>query len=123
VHGSDGMDELSISAPSMIWEVRTGEAPRRFEIEPTALGLQPAPREALLGGTVEANVQTIRGLLEGEQDGPRRDVVLLNAAAGLVAADRAGDLREGLSLAADSLRGGTAGARLEQLVRVSQSVI
>ncbi len=121
VHGSDGLDELSISAPSMIWEVRAGHAPRRFDVEPGELGLAAAPHEALQGGTVAENVAAIRTILAGDESGPRRDVVLLNAAAGLVAADRAADLQEGLELAAESLASGAAQARLDQLVQVSQA--
>lgn len=121
VHGSDGMDELSISAPSLVWEVRAGEAPRHYEIDPATLGLQYAARETILGGAIADNVGTIQALLANELEGPRRDVVLLNAAAGLVAADQASDLREGLALARESLRSGAAHARLERLVRASQS--
>lgn len=121
VHGIDGMDEISISAPSVIWEVHAGHAPRRYQIEPGDFGLSLAPREALQGGTVEDNVATIRSLLTNEEHGPKRDVVLLNAAAGLVAADVAGDLSEGIQLAAESLASGAAQARLERLVHASHS--
>ncbi len=121
VHGSDGMDELSLSGPSTIWEVKTGEAPHRYQVDPTDLGLRRAPRAALLGGTVAENAATIRALLNGDEQGARRDVVLLNAAAGLVASEQAQDLREGLTLAARALDEGAARARLDQLVVVSQS--
>ncbi|HSH83009.1 MAG TPA: anthranilate phosphoribosyltransferase [Herpetosiphonaceae bacterium] len=121
VHGSDGMDELSLSGPSTIWEVKTGGAPHRYQVDPTDLGLRRAPREALLGGTVAENAATIRALLNGDEQGARRDVVLLNAAAGLVASEQAQDLREGLTLAARALDEGAARARLDQLVVVSQS--
>ena len=121
VHGSDGMDELSLSGASVIWEVRAGYSPRRFEVTPAELGLRPAPRDAFLGGTVAENVETIRTLLDGDEGGPRRDVVLLNAAAGLVASEQAQDLREGLTLAARALENGTARARLDRLVEVSRA--
>lgn len=121
VHGSDGMDEISISAPSMVWEVRAGQALRRYEIEPGDFGIAMAPREALAGGTIAENVATIRSLLADEEHGPRRDIVLLNAAAGLVAADMAADLSEGIQLAAESLASGAAQARLDRLVQASQA--
>ena len=121
VHGNDGMDELSLSAPSTVWEVRAGQAPRRFEVDPAQLGLQPAPRDAILGGTVAENVATIQALLDGVERGPRRDIVLLNAAAGLVAAEQAGDLQEGLSMAAAAIDSGAARARLDRLVDASQA--
>ena len=120
VHGSDGLDELSLSAPSAVWEVRSGQTPRRFEVMPEELGLRRASREALLGGTVAENVATIRRLLDGSDTGPRRDVVLLNAAAGLLAADRVGSFEEGITLARDAIDSGAAQTRLERLVKVSQ---
>ena len=121
VHGNDGLDELSLSAPSSVWEIRSGAAPRRFEIDPAALGLNPAPRDAIRGGTVAVNVATIRALLEGEERGPRRDIVLLNAAAGLMAAERARDFREGIAMAQAALDEGTARDRMERLVAVSRA--
>jgi anthranilate phosphoribosyltransferase len=121
VHGSDGMDEISISAPSMVWEVRAGHDLRRYEIEPGDFGIALAPRAALEGGTVAENVATIRSLLADEDHGPRRDIVLLNAAAGLVAAEMAADLSEGIQLAAESLASGAAQARLDRMVQASQA--
>lgn len=121
VHGNDGLDELSLSGPSTVWEVRAGQQPRRFEVVPRDLDLAVSSREAIAGGTVQENVRTVRAILAGEERGPRRDVVLINAAAGLVAADRAEDLREGLAIAAAALDDGSATERLERLIRVSQS--
>lgn len=120
VHGTDGVDELSLSAPSLIWEVRAGNEPRRFEIAPEQFGLERAGREEILGGSVDKNVATIRGILHGEVTGPRRDVVLLNAAAALVAAERAGDMAEGITLARASIDGGRAAERLERMVAASR---
>lgn len=119
VHGHGGLDELTLSGPNMVIEVRAGQAPRRYEIAATDLSLAAAPREALGGGDVKANVAIVRGILEGRDAGPRRDVVLLNAAAALVAADRAADLRDGLQQARASLEQGEARLRLERLVVAS----
>lgn len=121
VHGSDGLDELSLSAPNDIWEVRSGEAPRRFAVDPAELGLRPASRDAILGGSVEENVATIESVLSGEEHGPREEIVLLNAAAALVAAERAGDLREGIELGRTAIKNGAARGRVERLVRASQA--
>ncbi|GAC1539717.1 MAG: anthranilate phosphoribosyltransferase [Herpetosiphon sp.] len=121
VHGMDGVDELSLSGPSIVWDVRAGKEPRKREVTPNELGLALSERPALMGGSVEENARIIRRVLSGEDHGPRRDVVLLNAAAALVAADRAGDLREGLSQAAAALDSGHALGKLEALVRVSQA--
>lgn len=121
VHGADGLDELSLSAPSLVFDVRGGEAPRRYSITPEELGLRAAPREAIMGGTVEENVAIVRGILEGRDDGPRRDIVLLNAAAALVAGELVDDLREGLQLAAQSLKTGSAFDRLGRLITASRA--
>lgn len=121
VHGTDGVDELSLSAPSLVWEVRAGAEPRRYEIDPQELGLPRAPRAAVLGGTVADNVAIIRGVLSGAQHGPQREIVLLNAAAALLAAERAADWREALALARQSLDSGAAQQRLEAMVRASQA--
>ena len=120
VHGHGGLDELALSGPNLAFEVRAGQEPRRSEISAAALGLAPAAREAVLGGDVAANVATARAIVGGEEQGPKRDIVLLNAAAALVAADRAGDLREGLDLARASLRSGAARERMERMVAASR---
>ncbi|HEX6288492.1 MAG TPA: anthranilate phosphoribosyltransferase [Herpetosiphonaceae bacterium] len=121
VHGTDGVDEMSLSAPSLVWEVRAGQEPRQQEIAPETLGIPRAPRGAILGGTVEENVQIIRGILDGSLHGPQRDIVLLNAAAALVAAERAGDFAEGIALARRSLDEGAAHSSMEQMVRASRT--
>jgi anthranilate phosphoribosyltransferase len=121
VHGTDGVDELSLSAPSLIWEVRSGSEPREYEITPEEVGLERAPRDAILGGSVSDNVEIVRNILNGTLNGPRRDIVLLNAAAALVAADRAADIAEGVALARQSLDQGSAYERMERLVQTSQA--
>lgn len=118
VHSQDGVDELTLSAPSVVSELRDGEL-RRYRVEPETLGLAKAPLSALRGGSAEENAAALRRVLQGEA-GPLRDVVLLNAAAGLVAGDCAADLREGLELARASVDSGAALAKLEGLIRVSQ---
>jgi anthranilate phosphoribosyltransferase len=120
VHGDGGLDELALSGPNLIFEVRGGQEPRRGEVSAADLGLASAPKQAVLGGSVAENVATVRALLGGEDRGPRRDIVLLNSAAALVAADRAADLREGLDLARDSLQSGKARERLERMIAASR---
>lgn len=117
VHGSDGLDELSTVAPSMVLEVRSGER-RSFEVDARDLGLAPASRESLRGGDAAANAAAARRVLAAEH-GPHRDVVLLNAAAALVVAGRAADLPAGLSVAAASIDSGSAATALERLVAAS----
>lgn len=121
VHGDGGVDELSISGPNLAYEVRSGHEPRQLTIVPAELGLSNAPREALRGGDVAANVAIVRAILSGNEHGPRRDVVLLNAAAALLAGDIAPDMAAGLELARASVDEGKAMARLEQLIAVSNA--
>jgi anthranilate phosphoribosyltransferase len=120
VHGQDGIDELSLSAASSIWELQQGRV-REYSVTPEDAGLQRAPRAALAGGSAQDNAAILRAILAGET-GPQRDMVLLNAAAALVAADRAGDLREGVDLARQSIDKGWARGKLEGLLNLSQTL-
>ena len=121
VHGSDGVDEISLSAPTWIWEVRGGAEPTRSEWTPESVGVARAGRDMLAGGGVAENVAITRAIIEGTDQGPRRDVVLLNAAAALVAAEQAENIREGLGLARRALDDGTAAQRMAALVAASQA--
>jgi anthranilate phosphoribosyltransferase/anthranilate synthase/phosphoribosyltransferase len=117
VHGQ-GLDELSLAGESHICAWRAGEM-RHFSVTPEEAGLARAPIEAIRGGEAAENAIALRALLQGVQ-GAYRDTVLLNAAASLIVADRAGDLREGVALASASLDGGAALDVLETLVRDAQ---
>ncbi|HVA22205.1 MAG TPA: anthranilate phosphoribosyltransferase [Candidatus Micrarchaeia archaeon] len=117
VAGPDGLDELGLAGPSAVYEVRGGEVTER-SVDPAQLGLAPAPTAALAGAGAEANAAIIRRVLDDEP-GPARDVVCLNAAAALLAADRVPTLVEGLVAARASLAGGRARAALAKLVATS----
>jgi anthranilate phosphoribosyltransferase len=119
-HGDDGMDELTTVGPSQVIEVFGGER-KTYALDPTELGLPRATADAVRGGGAAENAAIARRLLEGAT-GPRRDIVLLNAAAALRAAGLAGDWREGLGLAAEAIDRGRAGEVLERWVSVSQAV-
>ncbi|MBX0330636.1 anthranilate phosphoribosyltransferase [Oscillochloris sp. ZM17-4] len=121
VHGDGGVDELTLSGPNLIYDVRGGKEPTPQTVAPEDLGLARAPQSALRGGDVAANVAILRAILSGEETGPRRDVVLLNAAAALVAGDLAPDLAAGLAMARASIDEGRARARLERMVAVSNA--
>jgi len=110
VHGSDGSDEITTTGPTHVAELR-GSQVRTFDITPEDAGLPRAKPEDLKGGDVAENVQIIQDILEG-QKGPKRDVVLLNAAAALVASGHAADFAEGIRLAAQSIESGAAKAKL-----------
>jgi len=118
VHGADGLDEISNTGESRLSEVREGVV-RTFTLRPEDFGLSRASIADLKGGDREQNAGIIRTLLDGEP-GPRRDIVLMNASAALVAGGRARDLKEGVELAARSIDGGAARAKLEALVTLSQ---
>jgi anthranilate phosphoribosyltransferase len=120
VHGEDGLDELSISGPTLACEVRDGVA-RSYRVEPEQCGLRRAPLSALAGGTAAENAAIAESVLRGER-GPRRDVVLLNSAAALYVAGRASDLKDGVRRAAESIDSGAAAGRLESLRALSRSM-
>lgn len=118
-HGADGLDELSISGPSQVVELNKG-ATERWALDPRNLGIEPAPLDALAGGTADENATAVRTVLEGKP-GPKRDVVALNAAAGLLAAGRAQDIGAGLALAIETIDSGAGATALERLVSTSTS--
>ncbi|QUS35202.1 anthranilate phosphoribosyltransferase [Falsirhodobacter algicola] len=120
VHGGDGTDELAISAPSKVAALEHGTI-REFEIAPEDAGLSPHPFEAIVGGSPEENAAALRRLLDGET-GAYRDAVLLNAAAALVVAGRAANLREGAEMARASIDSGAAKAKVAALVRLTNEV-
>jgi anthranilate phosphoribosyltransferase len=119
VHSSDGLDEISIAAPTLVAEVKDGRV-GTYEIKPEDAGLSTSSGGVPEGGTPEENAALIRGILEGRVVGPARDVVVLNAGAALVAAGAAGTLADGAGLAASSIDSGEALARLERLVAASR---
>jgi anthranilate phosphoribosyltransferase len=118
VHGSDGADELTLSGPASVCALEGG-ALREFEVAPEDAGLERAPLDAIRGGDPEKNAAALRALLEGERS-PFRDTVLLNAAAALVVADKAKNLRDGAALAASAIDGGHAKAKLAKLVEITR---
>jgi anthranilate phosphoribosyltransferase len=119
-HGHQGLDELATSGSSEVVELRDGEL-HRWTIDPAELGLERAGLEEVSGGTADENAAHIRGVLTG-QGGPRRDIVLLNAAAGLVAAGLAEDMAGGLEKAARAVDSGDANGVLERLVETSRAL-
>lgn len=114
VHGAGGLDEISPAGETLVAEVREGSV-RRFVITPEDFDLPRAPLESLRGGDPQQNAALIRSLFEDEA-GPRREVVVLNAAAALVVTGRAGDFREAAILAARAISSGAAREKLQQLI-------
>ena len=115
VHGLDGLDEITITGPTRVAEVREGNV-RSYEVTPEEFGMQRAAIETIAGGDAAANATIIREVLAGKKS-PRRDVVLLNAAAALVAAGRANHLADALPIAVKSIDSAAAAGKLEALLR------
>jgi len=120
VHGEDGLDEITVTGRTRAAELRDGRV-RPVLIDPESLGIPRAEPEALRGGDAAENAAIVRRVLEGEPGAPR-DIVELNAAAGLMVAGVAEDLAEGLERARHSIESGAARAKLEALVRASTEV-
>src|SRR5262249_35264069 len=117
VHGSDGVDEITICGPSYVAAIENGSV-RTFEITPDAVGLSRATPDVLRGGDARENAEALLGVLKGKP-GAYRDVAILNAAAALVVAGRAAALADGVALASKSVDSGEASRRLERLIAVS----
>jgi anthranilate phosphoribosyltransferase len=117
VHGSDGLDEITTSGPTSVTALESG-AIRSFEISPENVGLAKVKPELLRGGDAESNAKAVEDVLEGKKT-PFRDVAILNAAAALVVAGKAKDLKTGVELAAHAIDSGEAEGRLDRLIVVS----
>jgi len=113
VHGGDGLDEITTTTITQVSELASGSV-KTYTLDPTELGISKAQTADLAGGTPEENAKITLRILRGEQ-GPKRDVVLLNAAAAIVAGGKAGILNEGLTLAAESIDSGQALKKFEDL--------
>jgi anthranilate phosphoribosyltransferase len=119
VHGDDGLDELTISTTSQVVDVRDGRV-EAYAIDPAALGISSAPAGAVVGGDPATNAALARRVLAGEP-GPHRDIVTLNAAAGLMAAGLADDLESGLATAGAAIDDGRAAGALDALIAASNA--
>jgi anthranilate phosphoribosyltransferase len=118
VHGHDGLDEISICAPTRISELNQGTV-RTYDIYPEHFFGQHADPEALKGGTAKENATIIGSILNGEK-GPQRDVVLINSAGALMAAGKTDDFKAGIKTAAEAIDTGAAKDKLERLIQYTQ---
>jgi anthranilate phosphoribosyltransferase len=125
VHGLNGMDEISVAGKSKVWELQSGEI-TDYQVSAEDFGLATAGVETLKGGTPQENATILRSVLEGEK-GPRRNVVIMNAAAGIVVGNRTEHplglpaLKEGAEIAKEAIDSGRALDKLERLIKLSQS--
>lgn len=117
VHGAGGVDEITVAGKTKVVELKDGKI-TSFEISPGDVGISEAPIDAIKGGDAAENAAALRDILNGAS-GAYRDTVLMNAGAALVVAGKAGELKEGIALAAASIDEGKAIARLDKLVAVS----
>jgi anthranilate phosphoribosyltransferase len=120
VHSHDGLDEISISSATTVYDVADGTV-REYEITPEEFGLERAPIKQITGGNVEINLRMAQAVLAGEHGAPR-DAVLMNAGAGLVVAGLVDDIRAGVVRAAEAIDSGAARAKLEEVREVSTSL-
>ncbi len=116
VHGHDGLDEISVCAPTRVTELHN-EIIRTSDIDPTDYFGELAPQAALAGGDPQTNAAIARHILTGDERGPKRNVVLINAAAAFVINDKADTIHDGIALAEEAIDSGDAMATLEALVR------
>ena len=119
VHGEDGLDEITITGKSQVCELKDGQI-KKYIVSPEDFGIKPAGVDFLTGGTAGQNAEIVRLILSGKK-GPRRDVVLINAAAALLAGDKVKAFKEGVKMAEEVIDSGKALAKLEQLVKLSNS--
>ena len=119
VHGTDGMDEISIGAPTLIHEIADGWE-RSYEIHPEDFGITPAAKEAIRGGKPDENAAVTRGILSGEITDARADVCLLNAGAAIYIGGAASSIADGIAAARQTIADGSALRKLEDFIRISQ---
>ncbi|MFV2072310.1 MAG: anthranilate phosphoribosyltransferase [Thermoanaerobaculales bacterium] len=119
LHSSDGLDELSVYAPTRVVEVRDGVVAGEFMVDPAGLGIEASDRESLKGGDAAENLRRLRLILGGREESAAAEAVALNAGAALVVAGVVEDLRDGLERCREVVRSGSALVRLEELARRS----
>jgi anthranilate phosphoribosyltransferase len=121
VHGLDGLDEITITGPTRVAEARDGTV-RTYEVDPEEFGIKRSTLEEISGGDAARNASIVRDVLSGTKS-PRRDVVVLNAAAAFVAAGRVDHIGDGVSIAEHSIDSGAAAAKLQALVNFSKNAL
>lgn len=120
VHGTDGLDEISLMGPTKINQLKDGEI-MSYEITPEELGLKRCTLEEIKTGTPEENARTITGVFSGEIEGARKDAIILNAAGALIVGGKADTFKEGIALAGDIIDSGKALDKLNELISSSNA--
>jgi len=120
VHGEDGLDEITLGGRTTVCELKKGVI-ESYSVTPEEFGFTRVSVESLRGGSPQENAEILHRILKGEK-GPRRDIVLMNAAAALVAGDRAENLEQGIQIAREAIDSGKALEKLEGLIKISRSI-
>jgi anthranilate phosphoribosyltransferase len=120
VYGRDGLDEISISGKSLVWDVTEDKLSSPYEVSPASFGFKSADKSAIKGGTPQENAMALRRILGGEK-GALRNIVVMNAAAALIAANVTANLKNAALLAEEAIDSGRAREKLDGLVELSQS--
>lgn len=118
VHGQDGMDEITLTAPTSVCEVKDGIF-SEYSLTPEQFGFNRCSKEDLLGGNAQENASISRSILDGSLTGPKRDVVLFNSGCALYIAGRAETIAQGIALSADAIDSGRALAQLQKFIKLS----
>ena len=119
VHGMDGMDEISIGGESLIWDVKQDRVLPPYKVYPEDFGFERASIAEIRGGTAKQNGEILHNILSGEA-GARRNIVVMNAAAALIAGNQSSNLEDGIHIAEEAIDSGKAQAKLDGLIRLSQ---
>lgn len=119
VHGTDGLDEITVAAPTLVAEVN-GHGIEEYEISPEDFGLSRHPSDGLLGGDAHLNARILRDVLSGDERGPARDITLINAGAAIYVAGNSDSIKEGVQLAERSIESGAAQDALEDFVKTTR---
>ena len=120
VHGEDGLDEITISDGTRVSRYRHGRVETSY-LSPEDFGLERSPLTSLVGGDKDENARILMDILKGEK-GPKRDIILINSSAALVVAGKTDEFREGVMIAAEAIDSGRAMKKLEEVIRVSNSL-
>jgi len=121
VHGIDGMDEISINEKSLVWDINEQRASPPYEICPDEFGIERAGINDIKGGTPSENAEMLRSVLSG-QKGPKRNIVIINAAAALIASNKTTDFKAGIRMAMEAIDSGRALDKMEKLINLSQKL-
>jgi len=120
VHGLDGLDEISISEKTKVSHLKDGKV-KNYEIKPEDFGIKKAKKDELLGGSINENVKITYDILKAEEKGPKRNIILINAAAAILVSSKAKDLKAGIKLAEESIDSGAAYKKLEEMIKFTKN--